>query len=208
MHRAGLVLLGGALACVLAALLVAATDDRRLAFTLGVAREIPAVPLDRGQQACQGPIGVSADATRVRFAATTGGPLEVAVRSVTPPRLLGTARARLGGDARIPKISKGDRIMLCIRNLGTARAALMGDTGTAVAASSASLDGRPLPADLALEFDRESPRSLLSLVPDVFERAALFKAGWVGPWLFWVLAGLIVFGLPLLLYRALAAALE
>jgi hypothetical protein len=42
----------------------------------------------------------------------------------------------------------------------------------------------------------------------VFERAALFRPGWVGAWTFWLLLAALVIGVPTLLGRALRAALE
>jgi hypothetical protein len=47
---------------------------------------------------------------------------------------------------------------------------------------------------------------MLALVPDAFERAALFRPAWVGAWTFWVLLGLVVAGMPLLLMAAYRSA--
>jgi len=47
---------------------------------------------------------------------------------------------------------------------------------------------------------------MLTALPDVFERAALWHPGWVGPWTFWLLLALVLGGVPLLLWRALSEA--
>ena len=49
-------------------------------------------------------------------------------------------------------------------------------------------------------------RSLLALLPDMAERAALFRAGWISPAVYLVLGLLILVGAPLLLARGLARA--
>ncbi len=59
-----------------------------------------------------------------------------------------------------------------------------------------------------LEFQRAEPRSLAGLLPAMFDRAALFRAEWVGAWTYWVLALLCVFAVPLLLVRALRSAVR
>jgi hypothetical protein len=47
---------------------------------------------------------------------------------------------------------------------------------------------------------------MLELVPQAFERAALFRPAWVGPWTFWLLLGLVAAGVPLLLAAAYRSA--
>ena len=41
------------------------------------------------------------------------------------------------------------------------------------------------------------PPTLLSDIPTVFERAALFRPGWVGVWTFWLLAAALLGAFPL-----------
>ena len=63
---------------------------------------------------------------------------------------------------------------------------------------------RDLFSDLSVVFLHDSRRSVLSQLPDVFDRASVFRPGWVGPWLFWLLSAAVLLGVPLLLARALA----
>jgi hypothetical protein len=55
-------------------------------------------------------------------------------------------------------------------------------------------------------FFRDEPVSLLSLTPEIFRRAAVFRPPRVGPWTFWALAAGVIVVVPLLLGLALRAA--
>ena len=56
------------------------------------------------------------------------------------------------------------------------------------------------------EFLTQSLRTALSLVPDIFRRAALFHPAWVGAWTFWLLLGVLLLVVPGLLGLAVRAA--
>jgi hypothetical protein len=215
MRRGWLLAFAAAIALAIAGLAVTmASDDRPEAFTLGVVpREVAAV-LRSGEQVCQLPINVPADAAAAGLQIGTyrhpGQPLELTVRS----RSGVSGRARLKGGypdnskqrARVGGIGAGQRISLCVRNLGRRRVALYGGTAGAARRTAAFLEGKYQPTDLTLVFYRQSPRSALAAVPDVFERASLFHATWIDSWLLWVMAAVVVIGVPLVLVRALAAA--
>jgi hypothetical protein len=49
---------------------------------------------------------------------------------------------------------------------------------------------------------------MLATLPHAFERASVFRPGWVGPWLYWLLAAAVLLGIPVLLARALSASEE
>jgi hypothetical protein len=214
--RGALALLATASVALLALVLVGATDKRRLAFTLGVVPSTVAVGLAPGATACQAPIETSAEFDEVRFKVGTyggpGQPLDVAVASGR--RFLGTGHVAGGyADlteqvARVGRITAPRRISVCFRNRGTRRVALYGNSEAAAVTSTAYLDGKPRPADITLVFERERGRSMLSALPAVFRRASVFRPGWVGPWLFWLLGAAVLAGVPLLLARALADAGE
>ena len=70
-----------------------------------------------------------------------------------------------------------------------------------------TVDGQPVAVRTAIWYrppagDKES---LLFHLPQVFERAALFRPGWVGPWTYWLLMLVIV---PALAYAALRVLLH
>ncbi|HWK27404.1 MAG TPA: hypothetical protein VNS09_12625 [Solirubrobacter sp.] len=215
-------LLGIAAAGLLILLVLALTTTTRDGFTLGVTSGAPAAVLDAGDVACQEPVTVPDAAgafDRVVLAVGTygrpGPPLEVTVA----PKAGGAplARGRLPGGypdigetplhaVEVGHVDATEPLSVCIRNVGTARAALYGNGDSAARTSSATHNGEPLNVDLNLGFERSEPRSLGSLLGAMFDRAALFRAGWVGAWTYVVLALIALVGVPLLLARALAAA--
>jgi hypothetical protein len=93
---------------------------------------------------------------------------------------------------------------LCIRNKGEEPVFIYGTEN--VTSSGTVTDGKPSGTDLDLRFARAEPRTFAESLPDAFERAALFRPGWVGAWAFWVLLGLLVIAAPLLLAAGLARA--
>ena len=206
---------------VVSILLVGAGRKTDLAFTLGVFPGGPVTTLAPGQTACQRPIDVPRgggfDALTVPLGTfrRPGSPVEATVRDTQTGALL--ARGALPGGypdigtrsleriALSPAVPEDTRIAVCLRNTGTSRVAIYGNADVATSASTLYKDGRPAGADAALSFSRES-RSVLSLFGLSADRAALFKAGWVGPWTFWLLAALVALGVPALLAFALARA--
>ena len=207
-------LIATAVAGLVALVVVAARDDRDLAFTIGVVASIPASELTPGATVCQTPITVPQGFSRVTLQAGTPGDLgpslTVSVRSADGQRPLG--RGRLPGGYPDPteqtttvgEVAPGQKISVCVRNTGERKVALYGNTAGAALFSAAVQDGRALDTDITLVFLSRERRSMLSLLPEVFERASLFRPGWVGPWLFWALSAAALLGVPLLLARALA----
>lgn len=65
-----------------------------------------------------------------------------------------------------------------------------------------TVDGAPVESRLAIWYRPPAgeQRSLLSQLPDIAERVALFRSGWVGAWTYWVLLGIVA---PLLGYLGL-----
>jgi hypothetical protein len=219
MRSARIVVLAAALVAVVAVAAVAVAHRTSLAFTLGVIRAAPAVELMHGQRACQRPIDVPAggDFDRVGLSVGTyqraGSPLEV---TVLDDRGRVTARGRLPGGYpdiasvpvhRVPldaTVGEG-RIAVCVTNAGARKVAIYGNADAAARSSSAYKDGRPAKVDLSLEFERSS-RSWASELPRMLDRAALFRAPWLGPWIYWILAAALVVVAPWLVLRALGAA--
>jgi hypothetical protein len=215
------------LAGVLGLALAAIFGERSQAFTLGVTRAATTKVAPDGE-VCQSPVAVPAAAAfdGVTFAVGTqqrpGPPLEVTVREADltrPGALDGAVLARGTLDRGYPDVDRAPEhtvwlqrvpdeqtVAVCIRNRGRHPAFVYGNADIAARTSTAFLDGQPTGNDLALEFDRREPRSLASLVPAMVDRAALFRAGLIGPWTYWLLGGLVLLAVPALLVRALRSA--
>jgi hypothetical protein len=219
MRSARLIVLGAVVAGVVVLALLAVSQRTSLAFTLGVIRSTPVVALDHGQRACQRPIDVPADTAFDRVALSVGtyrrpgSPLEVSVQD-EGGRVVG--RGQLAGGypdigrapvhhVRLDRSVDAARITVCVSNQGTQRVAIYGNADAAARSSTAFKDGRPIKADLSLDFERGS-RSVASEVPQLFARMALFRAPWLGAWAYWILAVALVGGAPWLLLRALRSA--
>lgn len=220
MPSAAKVLAGLCGAALVAVIALGLLRSSTLVYSLGVARAVPVAALRPGQQACQGaiilPDGAAFD--RVRIALGTnrrpGPALEVVVR-----RAAGRApisRGQLAGgyedldDAPwhvvpIERVSTTTPLAVCLVNRGKRPVAVIGNAGLASRTSSATVGGRAIPGDISLMLER-APRSLLATIPESFERAPLFKAGFVGAWAFWLLTPLVLLGVPALLAAALRAA--
>ena len=100
---------------------------------------------------------------------------------------------------------------VCFRLAGRGPFALLGHRDTHADPSHAVLvtargRDRELGRDLRLVFARRQGRSVLSQLPDVFHRAALFRPNPVGAWTFWALLAAVLIGVPALLVRALRSA--
>jgi hypothetical protein len=219
MRSARVVVLVAMLAVVLGGAAIAVAHKTSLGFTLGVIRAAPAVSLEHGERACQRPIDVPAggDFDRVGLSVGTyqraGSALAVTVQD---------GRGRVVGRGRLPggypdiasapvhhvpldrTVGEG-RIAVCVRNEGARKVALYGNADAAARSSTAFKDGRPIHVDLSLDF-RRSSRSLASELPRMLDRAALFRAPWLGPWAYWILAAASVVVAPWLVLRALRAA--
>jgi hypothetical protein len=231
-HRQAAIALAAVLLLGLAALVTAAaTKESSLNQTLGVLPVYPIAPLHaHGGTVCEQPIAVAEPIEAVRFNIGTfgrpGPALHVRVERWGGGPL---AQGRVapgwvddGTPQTVPlrRVAPGQYIRVCIRNDGPIRAYVYGDLGTGtvgteltseprptVTPASASVDDVELVGDVAMWFVGDESRSLLSRVPDVFERASLFRPAFVGPWVFWVLLlGLVVLA-PLALVAALRAAL-
>ena len=215
MRRGGAVALLVTAALGLVALAVEAAGDKRdLAFTIGVVPSTPAVRLAPERMVCQGPIVVSEEFDRVGLKAGTpgapGSPLTVSVVTLAGDPI---ATGHIEGgyaypteqSAEVGRVAAGQRISVCVANAGTEKVDVYGNAGVAALTSQALLNGRkPLDADLTLVFLHGERRSMLSQLGDVFDRASVFRPGWVGAWTFWLLTAAVLIGVPLLLARALA----
>jgi hypothetical protein len=223
--RPGLVLLlavGLTLAAIAAGASIKTTT---LAFTLGVSPDDQAVGLYGNRVACQQPIDVPVAFQTVAFVVAAdepSGPLSVEVRSFPEGRRLGAGRLddeyeyAVSRSVKVGSIPAGERVSVCFRALGDAGAPgaeedegerLQGGPSQAARSSAVFLNGRQRPDDLTLVFLRE-PRTLLSLVPEMLDRATLWRPGPSSGALLAVLLAIVAISSPILLGRALGRALE
>lgn len=219
MRSAALAFAGVFLAGLLVAVVLGLTNKSDLVYAPGVAPTAPVAPVNAGQTLCQGPIHVpNGDRfDRVVFTVGTyfqaGPPLRVTVDDKAG-RTLAEGKLAAGypdiADApthtvRFDPVETDEPVRVCIENAGDRKMALYGQAGIASPRTSATLDGQPIAPDIALTLRRE-PRSLIALLPTMAERAALFRAGWVSPVVYLVLALLLLIGAPLLLARGIGRA--
>lgn len=200
MRKGAVTLLAVVTAGLVALAIVAAQDRRSLAFTLGVVPAEPAAVVPPGHVACQRPIDASAAFDSVAVTAAAGaGPLKVTVTPAGGGSPLGAGTLpRSGGQAAAVPVGHvaGDQaIAVCVRNAGRRPATLIGNAAAA-APGTATVDGRTVPTDLALTFQRRRPQSFLSLIPAMFRRAALFRGLGIGGWTYWLLLALVVVAVP------------
>ena len=202
-------------------LAIAGTSDKRTAaFSVDVPPAGRVVTVAPGQLVCQGPIPVAAP-TRGLTAwaprgATAAEALQVTVRRsdsgveltqgrLTPTTDSGGLPALSGSFTRT--IASGQRISVCLRSVGH-RVGLSG--GTSWSGSGVlTVGGKPSNLALALVFAAPHPPSVISLLPTIFRRAALFHPAWMGAWVFWaLLAGMLACAILLLATLINAVAID
>ena len=94
---------------------------------------------------------------------------------------------------------------LCLVNVGSGPVGIVGQAGIASPPTSATLNGNPLDTDITFNL-RSGESSLAALLPQIAERAARFRAGWVSPIVYLLIGIGILVVAPLLLARGLARA--
>jgi hypothetical protein len=204
---------------LVALLVVGATRGSALVYSPGVSAVNP-IELPAGKRACQAPLtppdGAAFD--RVAFAVGThrrpGEPIRVDVRDDRDGSMLASGRLPGGyGDldvvpehvVEVGRVETEAPLRICLVNQGRRKVAILGQAGAASSRTAATVAGEPSPYDLAVRLRRQE-RSLLALLPTMAERASLFRAGWISPAVYAVLALLIVVAAPLLLARGIARA--
>ena len=157
-------------------------------------------------QACLDDVVVPSRPSLMRFRVGTylgsGQPLDV---SLTAPgygervrqdtSYIDNALLRLPFDAPAREL----RARVCIRNVGRRQVALYGGIGPPLTmASRTTVDGSYSTVHLHLSFEHQEQKSILGEAGTVASRMARFRPGWMGEWLFWLLAPLVLLGLPAL----------
>jgi hypothetical protein len=185
----------------------AAGDEREVAYSLGVPPTGVAASIAPGKRVCQEPIDLPTGAGAVVFPVATDGqagqPLDVTVRTPSG-QVLGHGKIAGGyvdGTEQTAKLDRtagpAERSAVCIANEGSVPVFIYGSEN--VTSSHTVADGVVNPVDLDIRFLDDTPPAFLGEIPDAFERAVLFRPGWVGTWVYWLLFALMVLGAPLLL---------
>jgi hypothetical protein len=219
MRRAAALVALIVLVSAVALVAAAGSDERELAFSLGVGSQAPVAVAKPAGEVCQAGVHTDSRFDVVRLVLGTyarpGPELGVTVRDARTGRTLAAGRLPAGARdnqsarARVsPAVPAERRVDVCFRNRGAHRVAFYGGVPWAEPLSTARVDGRRLTWDLRLDFFRSDSRSALSLVPDMFERAALFMPPGVGSWTYWCLLAVVAVLVPLLLGAALARAVD
>lgn len=196
-----------------AALILAAGNERDLVWR-GNGFAAVVVPVKTGTSACQQAINPAESFDGVRFGvagnlALPGPPVDVTVRR--DGRTLARGRLAPGyeGQAKRPvmldrSVASGTGLEVCYRNRGE-RTLLLYGSGTGARKKDVTIGGeRKL---LALQMDlTHEPRSALSMVGTVAERASLQRPGPVGPWLTWLLAAVVLVIVPAIAVQAVRSA--
>jgi hypothetical protein len=181
-------------------LFAASTDERSIAFSIDVPNREPVLSVEPGQSVCEGPIQTTSAFGGIRAwpvpAVFPGAGFAVRVRAADTHRVIATGRILPGyatavsHDAGLSAtVPAGRRVVVCLLSTGPQRAGMLGSPS---GGPPMTVAGKRSTASASLVFLRSRPRSLLSLLPTVFRRAALFRPGWVGAWTFWVLAGALL----------------
>ena len=185
----------------------AAGDERAVAYSLGVPPTGVAASITPGMRVCQEPIDLPTGVGAVVFPVATDGragqPLDVTVRTPSG-RVLGRGKVGGGyvdGTEQTVKLDRvagpAERSAVCIANEGRLPVFIYGSEN--VTSSHTIANGVLNSVDLDIRFLYDKPRAFSGMIPDAFERAALFRPGWVGVWVYWLLFALLVVGAPLLL---------
>lgn len=162
--------------------------------------------------------------------------VDVTLRSYHGNRVLGRGVVPAGFDVSKPQavsvghVRAGQVVKLCFRNAGArARVGIWGDvlngalctpTGgrvysiacqpgqvrPTISTSAAFFKGAPLPGDVAAVFLRDKPRSLLTRLPLMLERASIFKPHFVTAGMWWLFIALWLVAVPALLAYAVTRA--
>jgi hypothetical protein len=186
--------------------LVGTSDQRSTAFSLDVPNAKPVVTLLAGERACQRPVvaaaafrglelwlaSVPAPGATLRVSVTSGGGAGLAVGNLhVPPGPVANPSTQL-----TRTVPRGATVSLCFDNAGPAPVSLLGSTP---GPDSGMLEqrGRSLPSAAAAVLLQPHSSSILSLLPTIFSRAALFRPTWIGQWTYWLLLALLVAAFPL-----------
>jgi Predicted membrane protein (DUF2142) len=217
-------LAGGA--ALVAALLIVAyyllRQDEHYTGTNSVGVRSQVAPVEPGQRLCVPELRIPEGTARAEITVTWGGPTMPGFRV---ERLSGGERVHRGSEppvldtipgaptpvrldiGRVGPPGADEFSTLCLTPLGVP-ASIGGTAGVQADQTPPTLDGEPIDSRIAVRFlpAPGEETSIAALLPDAFERAALFRPGVVSAWWYWVLFFLVVPALWLASLRLLATA--
>jgi hypothetical protein len=188
-----------------------------LVYSDGVNRAVIAAELQTGDRACQAPLRLPTGTTfdHVGFQAVTygmpGPRLRVEVFDDVSGDRLAVGHLSAGypdlaqRSVEVGRVRTDDALRVCFVNEDPGKVAIIGSVGTASPPTSGTLNGTPIDKDLTVSL-RAEERPLLAWLPDMAERASLFRSGWVSPVVYLLLGLGIVVVAPVLLARGIARA--
>jgi len=203
---------------VLAVLGVASGDKRDLAFATNVLPSQLGAAVGPGETACERAVHVDGEFDVLRLAVATfppGPETRVTVSRSGSRAVLATGSIRPGfaTSRRMTfpsvhlsrSVKAGGYADICLHVRGSKPVFVAGHGGFPGNAFLLGRRGeeRRLRTDLHFDFLTTRPRSVLSQLPAVFHRAALFRADPIGAWTYWALLALLLVAVPALLVRAL-----
>src|SRR4051812_23190618 len=178
--------------------LVASTPSPRPLF------EVTPVALAPNQPLCISDVTIPPDARQVRFQVITGGApgpaIEVALRAAGYSQAVTVPAGYADETTVAPAIAPPASARLgevCLTQRGTTAISLTGTLEERTQSRPAGrIDGRPVRADTYLAFYEARNGSPLAHAGDIIDRMSAFRPAIVGRWLLWVLAALVVVGVP------------
>lgn len=207
---------------VVALVLSASADKRDLAFSNGANTFHVAALVAPGYHSCERNVHVEGGFKAIQLA-LIGAPrgraltLTVSRSAGGRPVASGIAPAGPAKPSRRPAVQvvrlsrhvpAGGSVDVCLTERRGARvAAIMGSPNPGGDASYVFVYGQGRKARLGTRFHlvflRDRRVSVLSQVPAIFRRAALFRPGFIGAWTYWALLAIVLIAVPVLLVRAL-----
>jgi hypothetical protein len=208
--RAAIGVTAGVVVLLLAAVFVwrpYATKSRVYTTTVAQAPSkfaVQLIPLKARQRACLDAIALDARSGMARFQVGTNGkptvPLEF---QVVAPGYRASTRIAASAyrdseiiQAAIPAPGHDVEAKACLVNRGPGDVVLYASTGGEISASHDTIDGKPADLNWWLAFYEARPTSIAHRALTIASRMSVFRPGFVGPWLTWPLAALVVLGVP------------
>jgi hypothetical protein len=162
------------------------------------------LPLKPGQRSCLDAIALDRRSAVARFQVGTyakpGVPLEFQV-AAPGYRVSKQIPASAYTDSQIiqvgfPAPGRDVEATACLVNRGRRQVAMYASTGGEISASQDTIGGKPADLNWWLAFYETKPTSIADRAPTIASRMSVFRPGFVGPWLIWPLALLVLLGVP------------